>query len=268
MGVCSWSLRPANAKALVEAVRACALEHIQLALGPILSLDEPARTAELSVIKEAGLVITATMISFDGEDYSSIATIRRTGGFLPDETWDARREITVAAAKLTQSLGVTKMSTHVGFIPPPNHEGYAVALERIAGLCQELAPLGVELLMETGQEPASELLQFINNLNSKNIGVNFDPANMILYGEGNPVDAVKMLGRHIKHVHIKDAVRSARPGIDWGSEVPFGDGEVPHKMFIETLEKLGYAGPLVIEREAGDKRVEDVKYAIETLATL
>ena len=89
---------------------------------------------------------------------------------------------------------------------------------------------------------------------------------MILYGAGNPVDAVRVLGRHVAHVHIKDAVASAQPGVNWGSEVAFGKGQVNAQAFLETLEFGGYKGPLVIEREAGMHRLDDVQHAISVLA--
>ena len=107
--------------------------------------------------------------------------------------------------------------------------------------------------METGQETAPELLQFLNDLRCQNVKVNFDPANMILYGAGDPIEAIASLGRHIGHVHVKDATLSdaarARRG---ATEVPFGTGQVPPKEFLRALDDVGYTGPLAIEREAGD----------------
>ena len=101
-----------------------------------------------------------------------------------------------------------------------------------------------------------------------NVGVNFDPANMILYGSGNPVDAIRILGRHVHHVHIKDGIASAQPGTLWGEEVPFGKGQVNPLAFIESLRFGGYRGPLVIEREAGAHRVADVQHAIAVLRSV
>jgi sugar phosphate isomerase/epimerase len=119
--------------------------------------------------------------------------------------------------------------------------------------------------METGQEPAGELLEFLRDLGAANVFINFDPANMILYGAGDPIEAVQTLGKHIRHVHIKDGTASARPGREWGEEVPFGTGQVGPEQFLAALKRIGYRGPLVIEREAGDQRAADVRTAIETL---
>ena len=119
--------------------------------------------------------------------------------------------------------------------------------------------------METGQETAAELLQFLNDLRCRSVYVNFDPANMILYGAGDPVEAIGILGRHIRHVHVKDAVMSNQPRMTWGEEVPFGNGQVPPKAFLEALDRARYTGPLVIEREAGGDRVRDVLAAVNAL---
>jgi L-ribulose-5-phosphate 3-epimerase len=268
IGVCTWSLRAADHTDLVARVRSLELSHCQLALLPLIEMSDAARAGALATLADSGLTITATMINYPGEDYGSINHIRRTGGLVPDDQWDQRRDLTLAAAELTRKLGVGRLSTHVGFIPPPNDAGYAVIVKRITELSKPLADMGIDLLMETGQESASELLQFLNNLNCKNFGVNFDPANMVLYGSGNPIDAVHTLGRHVRHVHVKDAVGSDNPGIDWGEEVPFGDGDVPHGQFLAALAGINYTGPLVIEREAGNDRMGDVQYAIETLGAL
>ena len=268
IGVCSWSLRPAGLEDLIEQVRALGLTHVQLAVGDIVDLPDDEQRRAATLLAESGLTLSATMISFPGEDYASINAIRRTGGLVPDETWNERRRLTLAAAAFTARLGTPMLSTHIGFIPSPNDRDYPTLIDRIDSLAGPLGDQGVELLMETGQEDASELLQFMNNLKSKNFGVNFDPANMILYGSGSPIDAIRTLGRRIRHVHVKDATPSRSPGKEWGVEVPFGDGNVPHEEFIEAIGEIDYVGPLVIEREAGDDRAGDVAYAIETLGQM
>ena len=119
--------------------------------------------------------------------------------------------------------------------------------------------------METGQEAATELLQFLNDVPMNNVFINFDPANMILYGAGNPIEAISIRDRHIAHVNIKDAKYSETPGSEWGEEVPFGTGEVSPGEFIGALHEAKYHGPLMIEREAGSDRLADVRFAIESL---
>ena len=157
------------------------------------------------------------------------------------------------------------VTAHVGFVPPSNDPNYGSMVERLETIAADLDTLGLTLTMETGQESAPELLQFFNDLNAKNVKINFDPANMILYGAGDPIEAIGILGRHIAHVHVKDAVLSKSPGILWGTEVPFGTGQVPPKEFLRALKDAGYTGPLAIEREAGETRIQDIAFAIETL---
>lgn len=130
-------------------------------------------------------------------------------------------------------------------------------------MAESLRQRNIVLALETGQESASELLQFLNDLPGENVAVNFDPANMLLYGSGAPIEAITTLSRHIRHVHVKDAVASKRQGIEWGTEVPIGTGEVIFGELLPALEWIDYTGPLVIEREAGDDPVSDIRSAIE-----
>jgi sugar phosphate isomerase/epimerase len=173
--------------------------------------------------------------------------------------------LSIDGATLAKDLGLTTITTHVGFVPPPGDARYQSIVSRIRELAGAFAEYGIDLLMETGQEPAGELLHFLKDLNAPNVHINFDPANMILYGAGDPIEAIKILGPHIRHVHVKDGTASNKPGVEWGAEVPFGTGQVGAKPFLSALEAINYAGPLAIEREAGKDRMGDVKIAIEAL---
>ncbi len=126
------------------------------------------------------------------------------------------------------------------------------------------------LLFETGQETADTLEQFIKALvkqGAANVGVNFDPANMILYDMGDPIVSLRKLMPRVRQVHIKDAVRTTTPGT-WGKEVPIGEGQVDWKAFMQVLAEADYRGNLVVEREAGQERAADVRKAIERLSKL
>ena len=267
IGVCSWSLQPKDAGQLVELVKQLDLQHVQLALQPLLFLDDKRKHFELGQLHSAGVRLTAGMISFPGEDYSSIDAIRRTGGYVPDDQWELRKRMSEQAAVLGAELGLKAITTHVGFIPHKGHTGYDKMLGRVREIARDFGGHGIELGMETGQESAGELLQFLDDLDTPNVFVNFDPANMILYGAGDPIDAIRTLGRHIRHVHVKDGTASNRPGEEWGEEVAFGTGQVGPKRFLSALDRIDYRGPLAIEREAGGQRVADVRAAIEALGT-
>jgi sugar phosphate isomerase/epimerase len=250
---------------MISTVRSIGLEHVQIALVPLLDKTEAERAVDRDLLRDSGLTLTAGMIDFPGDDYTTIATIRRTGGFVPDEMWPQRKEMTCRAARLSAEMGIRLLSFHFGFIPTSSDPFYHTMVERTREVARAAADHGVSLLVETGQESASELLQFLNDTNCRNVGVNFDPANMILYGSGDPIDAIEILERHIQHVHVKDAVSSGKPRVEWGKEVPFGTGEVGAEMFLDALEQVGYEGPLCIEREAGDDRIASVKAAIQAL---
>src|SRR4051812_5781049 len=265
LGVCSWSLHPKDHAELVALLKQLGLSHVQLALGPLVLLDDKRKHLELGHLRAGGITITSGMMGFPGEDYSTIAAIRRTGGFVPDDLWPVRKQLMHQAALLAKELGLKMLLTHMGFIPPSSDPKYGTMIERATIIAEDLGEQGLDLLMETGQESAPELLQFMNDVKRKNVFVNFDPANMILYGAGDPIDAIEVLGRHIKHVHVKDAVMSKQPGIEWGTEVPFGTGEVPPEKFLLALASAGFTGPIAIEREAGENRVADIRFAIETL---
>ncbi|MGB7160505.1 MAG: sugar phosphate isomerase/epimerase family protein [Tepidisphaeraceae bacterium] len=265
IGVCSWSLQPRDMADLVSQVKQVGLNHVQLALGGLLGLDDKRKHQELGVLRNSGIALTGGMMGFADEDYSTISMIRQTGGFVPDEKWPLRKALMKQAAGLAADMGIRTVTSHVGFIPPSSEAKYKTMVERVCEIAEPLSARGIALLMETGQEPATELLQFLNDLRCQNVRVNFDPANMILYGAGDPIEAIETLGRHIGHVHVKDAKLSARPGEEWGEEVPFGTGEVPPKQFIHALKDAGYTGPLAIEREAGTQRAADVVSAIENL---
>ena len=265
IGVCSWSLQPKSITELIAGVQSLGLSHIQLAVGSLLTLDAAHLRNELELLRLSRLHLTSTMLSFPGEDYTTITTIHQTGGYLPDDAWPLRKQLTVAASKLTADLGVKLIGTHIGFVPAKGSARYAVMLQRIGEITTALAKDDVTLLLETGQEEAAALVEFLDDLEAPNIGVNFDPANMILYGAGDPIEAIGVLAKFIQHVHVKDAIASSKPTESWGDEVPFGTGQVGPVRFLAALHDAGYHGPLVIEREAGENRAGDVKTAIDAL---
>jgi L-ribulose-5-phosphate 3-epimerase len=265
IGVCTWSLQPKDSAHLVDMVKQLGLEHAQVALWPIVGLDDKRTFQELGILKKSGLTFTAAAMGFPGEDYSTIDAIRRTGGYAPDDDWDVRRRLSAQAAQLAAELGIRKISAHIGFVPAPEEPGYNQIKDRVRRVAEIFKGHDIDLLLETGQERADELLAFLHDVQAPNVFINFDPANMILYGAGDPIEAVQTLGRHVRHVHVKDGTASAKPGREWGEEVPFGTGEVGPERFLGALQRIGYRGPLVIEREAGDQRAADVRTAIETL---
>lgn len=265
IAVCSWSLQPKSSKELIDKVKELGLQHVQIGLLPLVELNDVSRMEQIKLLRQSGLKFTSGMMAFPGEDYSTIAAIRRTGGYVPDDTWEARKKLSHQAAVVAEELGLNAIGTHVGFVPSDNDPDYPAALSRVRKISELFQSHGLDLWMETGQEPADELLHFLKDLGATNVGINFDPANMILYGAGDPIAAIGTLGKYIRHVHAKDATPSDKPGEAWGEEVPFGAGKVGPAAFLKALKGAGYIGPLAIEREAGNDRMGDVRTAIKTL---
>ena len=267
LAVCSWSLQPANPQELIAHLKTIDLPRVQLALDPLRELPEvwgnlPALCAE------HGVSVVSGMFGTIGEDYSTLESIRLTGGVVPDETWDENWHNIQQTADLAAQLGLGLVSFHAGFLPHDKEDPeYQKLRERIAQIAALFATKNIDLVFETGQETADALRDFLEDLGCPNAGVNFDPANMILYGKGDPIEAVRILGPWIKQVHIKDAVATKEPGT-WGEEVAAGTGDVDWKAFFATLENLGYQGNFCIEREAGNQRAADILTAKRMVGSL
>ncbi|MGD8785914.1 MAG: sugar phosphate isomerase/epimerase family protein [Phycisphaerales bacterium] len=262
IGICSWSLQTDIAD-VAEAMDKIGTEHVHLA---VRAAVEESGNDYLAAVQKQNWTISSTMIDFPQEDYSSLESIKVTGGIVPDEHWEQNQKLFVGAADVTAKLGVKYLSMHAGFIDETNEEYTKKFNDRIISLAYAAGEKDIMLLLETGQETAEELREFLEKLNHPALGVNFDPANMILYDKGDPIEAVRTLAPWIKHIHIKDANRTTQPGT-WGAEVPWGDGEVGTEAFLNALKEIGYEGALAIEREAGNDRFGDIKLAAERLSS-
>ncbi|MHC4355800.1 MAG: sugar phosphate isomerase/epimerase family protein [Planctomycetota bacterium] len=263
IGVCTWSLQT-DVDGVAEALKNIGIDHVHLGIRAAVG---DGGDEYLAAVRKAGWTVTATMIDFPQEDYSSLDSIKVTGGVVPDDCWEQNRDLFVGAVDATVKLGVKYLSMHAGFVDESNAEYAKKFYDRIRTLADAAADKDLMLLLETGQETAEELKHFMQELNHPAIGVNFDPANMILYDKGNPIEAVTVLAPWIKHIHVKDANRTEQPGT-WGAEVPWGDGQVQPDKFLSALAEIGFDGALAIEREAGDDRPGDIKLAAERLCSI
>jgi sugar phosphate isomerase/epimerase len=220
------------------------------------------------LFRKNGLTVVSGMFGCVGEDYSTLDTIRVTGGIAPDATWEKNWTNIRATAALAQRLGLKLVTFHAGFLPHDEKDpNFAKLLRRLAETADVFKAANISLGLETGQETAPVLAQLLQKLKRPNVGVNFDPANMILYDKGDPIAALRTLGPSIRAVHIKDARRTKVPGT-WGEEVTVGTGEVDWKAFFATLRELNYTGDFVVEREAGNQRVADIRTAKDVLAKM
>jgi len=269
IGVCSWSLHAKDPRDLAEKLRQTSISNLQMHLS-VIHDHAPVWGDVQRVLAEAGVRIVSGMFGCVGEDYSTLEAIRRTGGVVPAQHWEKHLAIASTASKVAGDLGIEFISTHAGFLPEePSDPSYAKLQDRLAQIAAVLKHRGQTLLFETGQESADTLLRFLQSLKRKapNIGVNFDPANMILYGKGEPGASLRRLLPCVRQVHVKDAVPTEAPGT-WGTEVAVGNGKVNWRGFIDTLAQGDFRGMLIIEREAGSDRIGDVRQAASLLSQL
>jgi len=266
IGVCSWSLRPARAGELVRALGRVGIRSVQLALGPVIQ-EPTVWGSAIGELRREGIEIVSGMMAMSGEDYSSLESIARTAGVRLDETWPANLAHAEAVASLAADEGLDLVTFHSGFIPEDRDDPErAKLLERLRTIADIFANRQLRLGFETGQETAQTLVEALDDLDCPNVGVNFDPANMILYGKGDPIDALRLLRPHVVQIHVKDAMPTTTPGT-WGTEVPVGDGAVDWQAFFEVALALDPPVNFIIEREAGADPGADIPEARELIQT-
>lgn len=266
VGVCSWSLQVKSIPELRRLMDRLGTNVVQIACGDPHHADWVEGDKLPEVAKAAGFSLTGAMLGFPGEDYTTPQTIQKTGGFGDPKLRPERLERLAWALDRTRALGLTDLMLHAGFLPEPGDPDRKPFLDTLGKVSTMAAAKGVTVAFETGQETADLLRRTLDDLRCPNLKVNFDPANMLLYDKGDPIRAVEILGPDIRSVHVKDANRTKVPGT-WGEEVPLGRGQVNIKQWVKTLQKIGYRGPLCIEREVGDQegRVKDLAHGIRYL---
>jgi len=264
LAVCSWSLQPTSPEDLVQKLRATGISRVQLELDPLRDAPKVWGDTE-KLFRENNITIVSGMVRCLGEDYDTLESIRLTGGIAPDAKWEQNVKNISASATIAKKLGLKLVTLHAGFLPPDeSHPTFAKMCQRLDVVADIFMVQNILLGLETGQETAPELASLLHKLNHPNIGVNFDPANMILYDKGDPVKALHTLAPWIRQVHIKDAKRTKVPGT-WGEEVPVGKGEVDWRGFFTTFKHVVFNVNLVIEREYGNSRVADIRAAREVM---
>jgi sugar phosphate isomerase/epimerase len=247
---------------------------------PTIQLHAPHRSSRtpenaeqfLQRLESLNIQLTAVFGGFEGESYADIPTVERTVGLVPPETRAARLQEMKEISDFARLLGCDVIALHLGFVP---HDTSAVNYQEIVDvtrhLCDHAARNDQSVHLETGQETADGLLQFLSQVQRNNLFINFDPANMILYGTGEPIEALRKVGSYVRSVHCKDGTWSDQPGVTWGCEVPLGQGQVNMEAYLTTLKEIGYRGPLTIEREIPqepERQKAEIGGAADLLASL
>jgi sugar phosphate isomerase/epimerase len=266
-GVIFWADRDSLA-----AVKSFGVRCGQLGVPGGMELNAAVAAQWQTALEEAGFTVVTVVAAYLGEDYADIPTVQRTVGFIPPEFREERERRTFAVSDFAAALGVKSIACHIGFVPEDTGEPDYIAVRgMVQRICDHAARHGQTFALETGQEPAHVLLRFLRDVGRPNLGINFDPANMILYGTGDPVEALDVLGPHVLSVHCKDGDWPAKdaPG-SLGAERPLGEGSVGLPRFLEKLKAIGFRGPLNIEREAEnqEERYRDLRAAVKLLDSL
>lgn len=273
VGVMFWTGGPLGVDAppeqITASVKSLGVKCAQLGVdgGADLSAANAARWKK--ALDDSGIAIVTCFLNFEEESYASIPICAGTVGYVPAGPRQERFERTLAASDFTRGLAVPGLAAHVGCLPHDRQDPeYLAVLELVQKICDRCAVNEQYFALETGQEPASNLLDFFRDVNRENLKINFDPANMILYGSGEPLEALEQVKEHVVTVHAKDATWPTKEG-EWGAETPLGQGDVGMDRFVAKLKEVGYTGPLIIEREIlGDEQRKDILAAIALLESL
>jgi L-ribulose-5-phosphate 3-epimerase len=264
IGVCSWSLQVTSIPELKKFMDRLGIHVVQIACGDPHHASWSEGDAMPAAANAAGFVMSGAMLGFPGEDYTTPQTIDKTGGFGDPATRPERLECFKWGLKRTKDLGLSDLTLHAGTIPEVGDAERKPYLDTLGTVSQLAAEVGVTVAFETGQETSTLLRRTLDDLKCPNLKVNFDPANMLMYDQDDPLKALELLAPDIRSVHVKDADRPTVKGT-WGKEVPLGTGQTNTAAFIRALKKIGYRGPLCIEREVGNQqeRFRDIEHGIK-----
>ena len=250
-------------------VREYGFDYFQLCVWNQSFMRKDVADEILETCKKYDLKISSLWCGWSGPTAWNFTEGPITLGLVPPEYRFQRMKDLMLGSDFAKMLGVDKMATHVGFIPEnltdPNYLPVVAAVKTVAKYCKKN---GQYFLFETGQETPVTLLRIIEDLECDNLGLNYDTANLILYGKANPVDGLDVVGKYVMDVHAKDGDYPTN-GKSLGKEKKIGDGKVDFRGVIEKLKALGYEGTITIEREiSGEQQIKDIiesKAYLETL---
>ncbi len=216
-----------------------------------------------------GIRITAFWCGWGGPSVWNFHEGPATLGLVPAAYRQERIRTLKKGSDFARSIHVNQMITHIGFIPEnPASEEYGQVVSAIREVAEYCRENGQYFLFETGQETPITLRRTIEDVGTGNLGINLDPANLIMYGKGNPVDALEVFGEYVRDVHGKDGEYPTN-GRELGVEKPIGEGRVNYPALIAGLKRLGYDGPITIEREiSGEEQQKDILQARAYLLSL
>jgi len=250
LGKVTWVGEKDTIDAVVRSVADLGLHACQIGFEQSsLDVVKPLREASAKY----GVKITAISEHNPGKRIFNFYEGPLTIGIIPAATREVRIQALQMSADIAAAAGVPSIHTHCGFIPEdPNDPIYPQAVAAVKELATYCKQRGISLLCETGQETPITLLRLIEDVNTGNVFVNLDVANLILYGKGNPVDAMEVIGPLVRGIHAKDGRFPTNPK-DLGLETPIGEGKVDFPKLFAALKRVNYRGSMMIEREVGNE---------------
>lgn len=215
--------------------------------------------------KKAGIRVSSVFLLWEGQQFNNVDGPATMGLVAPK----FRKERVASGKKFSDwvtRLGCTSLTCHIGFIPDdetdPIYTGFVDAMRDLAAHAKKNDQI---FCFETGQELASTLKRTIHDVGTGNLFVNLDPANLILYGKSNPLDAVEIFGEYVRGMHAKDGLWPNRDE-SLGVETPLGEGAVRFDLLVPRLKAKGFTGPITIEREIhGPQQAIDIQKAMKLL---
>ncbi len=269
IGVCGWCLDRHDVSRSVAVAAELNLRWIQIGFFTAAAIENADWTAIRRVAGERRVNICGVFVAFEGEDYSSIARIAATGGLRPDCALAERVGLIRRVAEQAHAIGAQSFAIHAATIPTDAADpAHSILVSRTREVAGDLAEHKLTLLLETGRESAETLSRFLDSVDRPNVAVNFDPANFVVYGTDDPMNALTKLRGRIELVHLKDAIRSARPGVDYGAPAAFGAGEVPIARIVSKLRAMQFRGPLLIEATGPHATPESIGHAASYLRSM
>ena len=245
------------------------LNSCQLSIwNPALYTDECAAAIKTAMV-ETGMQVSLLWAGYTGPCEWNFTAGPETIGLVPVAFRGMRLEQLADASVFAEKIGVSDIATHVGFIPEnPSDENYRALIASLRWLCNLYKSRGQNFLFETGQETPVTILRAIEDIGTGNAYINFDTANLILYGKGNAPDAVRVFGKYVRNTHIKDGFYPT-DGNNLGREVKVGEGLANLPAVIALLRECGYDGPYTIEREiSGEQQKKDIADTITYLNSI
>ena len=251
----------------LEALKDFGLDCCQLVSWDMAQCTPEVARASRAKAEKLGVRIAAFWAGMPGPAEWNFEFGPLTIGLVPAEFRMARVQALKDWADFAKILGAPAIVTHAGFLPEsPSDPAFLPVLSALRNVAQHCQRAGIGFWFETGQETPITLLRYIKAIGTDNLGINLDPANLLMYGRGNPLDAARVFGKYVRNIHAKDGALPNDPA--WlGPEKPLGEGLVDFPKLLRILKDAGFDGELIIEREIaeGEEQNRDIRAAIAKL---